>query len=95
MIVPLATRTNARATAVARQAIVATEEGGIGDVILQTRHQRNTSIVPKLRDVHRMTQCPSGLFRWRLLVFPNRILNLIKVLRLSEVSRNWLFPRPG
>lgn len=42
--------------------------------------------MPKLRDAHDMTICPSGLLRWRIPVFQSMILKLIKVLLLSEVS---------
>jgi len=87
----MAMQTSALATAVALLTTDATEGGETEAATARISPKGKTSTVPKSRDVHEMTLCPSGLLRWTLLIFQSEMLNLIKVLRLSEESMGLLF----
>lgn len=83
---PTATRTSGPDFAPPPPETVMAEEGMIEIASAERCPQTKTSTVPKLRDVHRRAPCPSGLLRWRLLLFPGMMLKLLKVFRLNEVS---------
>jgi hypothetical protein len=83
-----ATQTSALDIAVGLPAIAATEatEIGIGAVTAL-----RTSTVPMPRVALERTLCPSGLLRRTLPIYPSKMLNMIKVLRLSEESMGLSF----
>lgn len=98
-----ATRTSGPDSAPPPPETVMAEDGVIEIASAERCPQTKTSTVPKLRDVHRRAPCPSGLLRWRLLLFPGMMLKLLKVFQLNEVStgspfreaRRWLCPPQG
>jgi hypothetical protein len=79
ILVTTAILRSVRGPAVGRPAAELARGGETGDGC-----QTKTSTVPKLRDVHRRALVPNGLLQWKPPVIPNKMLNLIKVLRLTE-----------